>query len=253
MQVNREQAQLILAACRPGEEDRSDPQVAEAFAELQRDPQLARWYAEERAFDEAIAGHLAAMPAPFGLKTRILANVGTGGKESKLRWAAFIATAAAAVLLLAQLVVLNRGSSTPPAKLADFREEMISFVRLQPPLDMQSTSLKPIQQWLTQTGAPPAEHIPPRLAVLETMGCRVLSFRSHKVTLVCFCHGKDNKDIAHLFIIDSAALPKVKSGEPPVFAKWGDWMTATWTEDDRVYTLAAQANQAVLEQFLPGA
>jgi hypothetical protein len=251
--VNREQAQLILAACRPGDVDRFDPQVAEAFAEVERDQELARWYAEERAFDQAIADHLAAMPAPFGLKTRLLANAGTDGKESKLRWAALIAITAAVVLLLGQLVVLNRDSSPPAAKLTDFREEMISFVRLQPPLDMQSTSLKPIQQWLAQTGAPPAEDVPPQLAALETMGCRVLSFRGHKVTLVCFCHGKDYQDIAHLFIVESAALPQMERNEPPVFAKWGDWMTATWTHDGRVYMIAVRGDREAVKTYLPSA
>jgi hypothetical protein len=83
------------------------------------------------------------------------------------------------------------------------------------------------------------------------MGCRVLSFRGHKVTLLCFCHGKDNKDIAHLFIVERAALPEMKRDEPPVFAKWGGWMTATWTEHGRVYMIAVRGDREAVETYLP--
>src|ERR1041385_6888235 len=81
--MNEQEARLILQACRPGDLDHSDPQIAEALGEVERNPELARWFAEEQAFDRAMAAHLQAVPAPFGLKTRILAQ-GIDRKSTRL-------------------------------------------------------------------------------------------------------------------------------------------------------------------------
>ena len=76
--MNEQEARLILQAYRPGA-DPDDPEVAAALQEAARNPELARWFAEEQAFDRAIAAHLGNVPAPFGLKTRILAQLGSAG------------------------------------------------------------------------------------------------------------------------------------------------------------------------------
>ena len=72
--MTEQEARFILQSYRPGGEDKDDPQFAEALREAERNPELARWLAEEQAFDCAVAAQLAALPAPFGLKTRILAQ-----------------------------------------------------------------------------------------------------------------------------------------------------------------------------------
>jgi hypothetical protein len=252
--MKREEAQLILAACGPGEPDMLDPQVAAAFAEMERDPELARWFEEERVFDQTMSDHLAAVSAPLGLKTRILANAKPARKDWKLGWAAVIAAGVAAIALLAQLVLVNRSTPKPVATLAEFREEMISFVRVGFTLDMTNPKLEPVQRWLAQqTGSPPAENVPARLAQKETVGCRILSFRGHKVSLVCFWRDKAKDEVAHLFIVDQAALPQMKAEANPRFAKVGGWMTASWIQDGRVYTLALQGDEKTIRKFLPGA
>src|SRR2546430_2450839 len=105
--MTREQAKQILAAYRPDDRDKSDPAFAEALQETQRDEELARWFAQERAFDSAIAARLDAIPAPFGLKTRILANA-PASRSRQWGWAAALASAAAALFLLAQVIGLYR-------------------------------------------------------------------------------------------------------------------------------------------------
>ncbi len=72
--MDEKRARLILESYRPGVDDPGDPPVAEALQEVAANPGLAEWFAEEQAFDRAIAAHLEAVPAPFGLKTRILAS-----------------------------------------------------------------------------------------------------------------------------------------------------------------------------------
>jgi hypothetical protein len=252
--MTTEEAQLILAACGPGEPDPADPEVAAALAQVQRDPQLARWFEEERAFDQAVANHLAAVSAPLGLKTRILANVEPAGKRSKLGWAAVIVTGVAALFFIAQIFFLNQSAPEPKATLADFQEEMIGFARRGFTLEFKTENLEPIQHWLArQTDSPVAVDVPARLARYKTVGCRILSFHGHKVSLICFWRDKANQDVAHLFVIDRAALPEMKMEGHPRIAKVGGWMTASWVKNGRVYTLALQGDEETIRQLLPRA
>src|SRR5256885_15392838 len=102
MRMNEQEARLILQAYRPGAQDQSDPRFAEALQEAARNPQLARWFAEEQAFDQAIAAQLAALPAPFGLKTRILAQSRAPTRSWGSSWAIRLAAFAAVLFFLAK-------------------------------------------------------------------------------------------------------------------------------------------------------
>lgn len=248
--MNEQEARLILRACRPGEADRSDPEIAEALRQMEQTPELARWFAEEQAFDRAMAAHLAGIPAPFGLKTRILAQAAAPATSRGSRWLIGLAGVAALLFLFAQVAAFWRNAVPALATSPDYSSEMVSFIKLDPPLEMASPDLDAIKGWLAQKNAAPM-NVPPRLAALTPAGCRVLSFRGHDVTLICF-HGKDGK-LAHLFVVDRSALPKLKPGDAPVFDGKGDWTTATWVEGDRVYMIAAQGDRATLQSFLPDA
>jgi hypothetical protein len=248
--MDEQEARLILQAYRPGAQDQSDPHFAEALQEAARNPQLARWFAEEQAFDQAMAAHLAAVPAPFGLKTRILAQATAPAGARTSRWLIGLAGAVALLFLLAQVVSLWRHPAPASAALPDYARAMVGFIQQGPPLDMESDNLGTIKNWLAQKEASPVE-IPPALAALAPVGCRVFSFRGHKVTLICFERGDDR--VAHLFVVDRAAMPLMKSGAPPVFADFGDWTTASWVENDRVYMIAVQGDRAAVQHYLPNA
>lgn len=248
--MTKEEAKKILAAYRSSDRDRLESYFAEALEETERDAELAQWFAEEREFDRAIAGHLKSIPVPFGLKTRILANI-RSHTRTKSRWVvALLATGAAAVLLLlAQIIGASRASGGHSGSVSDYEQEMMSFVKLAPPLEMESLEIGPIKQWIVQRKAPLAE-IPPGIASVETMGCRVLSFRGYPVTLICFCHGQT---VAHLLIVDRAALPALKPGKPPVLASKEQWTTATWADQHYVCMIAVHDGPAAARRYLPHA
>ena len=246
--MNEQEARLILQAYRPGAGP-DDPEVAAALQEAARNPELARWFAEEQAFDRAIAAHLENVPAPFGLKTRILAQLGSPAAPHRWSWAVKLAGVVALLFLITQLVSLFR-PPVPGAQVSNYAREMVSFVRLGGTLDMESDKLGQIEEWLSKKEASP-RFVPPRLAGLQPLGCRLLSFGGQTVTLICF--KRDNDRLAHLFVVDRAALPQMKSGAPPVFTDVGDWMTASWVENDRVYMIAVQGDRAAVQQYLPSA
>ena len=247
--MTKEEAKKILAVYRPGDQDRLDSYFAEALQETERDAELKRWFAEEREFDRAVAGHVNEVPVPFGLKTRILANM-SPRTNRKPSWVAALATTATAVVLLfvlAQFIGNWRGSDQHSASLSDYEQEMMSFIKLPPPLEMESLQIGPIKQWIVERKAPLAD-IPPGIAAVETMGCRILYFRGYPVTLICFCHGQT---VAHLLMVDRAALRGVKPANPPVVKSQGEWTTATWADQRYAYMIAVHDNAAAAQKYLP--
>ncbi len=249
--MDEQEARLILQAYRPGDQDREDPQFAQALQETSRQPHLAQWFAEERAFDQAIATHLAAVPAPFGLKTRILAQSKAPARSWKVRWAIGLAALAAVLFLLAQVFDLGQRALPATAALPDYAHRMVGFVQVPPTLEMESGDLGAIKDWLSKRKATTPAEIPARLAALEPLGCRVLSYHGHDVTLVCF--RREGSQLAHLFVVDRDALPTLAPGAAPVFAGSGEWTTASWAEKDRVYTIAVQGDRAAVQRYLPDA
>ncbi|MEO6971128.1 MAG: hypothetical protein ABI217_09570 [Chthoniobacterales bacterium] len=249
--MNEQEARLILQACRPGEADRSDPEIAAALRELERNPELARWFAEEQAFDLALAAHLATIPAPFGLKTRLLAQAAAPATARGSRWLIGLAGMAALFFLFAQVAAFWRHPGPAASNmLPGYSSEMVSFIKLDPPLELMNPDLGAIKGWLAEKEALRPD-VPLQLAALPSVGCRILSFRGHKVTLICF--RRAGGGLAHLFVVDRAALPGLKSGARPVFQAEGEWTTASWAEGDRVYMIAAQGDRATVQSYLPDA
>lgn len=248
--MNEQEARLILQSYRPGVEDPSDPQFAEALRMATENPELARWWEEEQAFDREMVAHLEAVPAPFGLKTRILARATAPATSGFARWVVGLAGAAALLFLLAQVADVWRNAAPEASTLPGYASEMVSFVKLPPSLEMESADLGAIKGWLAQKEAV-APDVPQNLAALQPVGCRVLSFRGHDVTLICF--HREGGRLAHLFVVDRAALLRVKPGAAVVFRREGEWTTATWAEKDRVYMIAVQGDEAAAQSYLPRA
>ena len=249
--MDEQQARLILQAYRPGGEDKGDPHFDEALQEAARNPALARWFAEEQAFDRAMAAHLGSVPAPFGLRTRILAQAAPPATCPETRVGRLVWPALSRSFFCSRKSLVCGAVSRPRrTRCPDFAREMVSFIRLDPPLEMESHDLGAIKNWLDKKDAAPMD-IPPRLAALQPAGCRVLSFRGHDVTLICF--HRDGDRLAHLFVVDRAALPKLKPGAGPIFSSEGEWTTATWAEKDRAYMIAVQGDRDAVQRYLPDA
>lgn len=244
--MNREEARQILALWRNSERDRLDPFFAEALKLAEGDAELARWFADEQEFDRAFAAKLTATALPADLHKRVRA-VSHLRIDQRFLWFRRVTLAAAAVLVLALLfaTTLRRGAS-----LDDFRSEMISFVKLTPPLELESADLERIEKWIGDANAPSptTSAIPTGLNALDPAGCRVLFYRGHKVTLICFKRG--NGKLAHLLVIDRAALPRLPRKSAPTFATEGEWMTAAWQDGNNAYVLAAQGDRELLERYL---
>jgi hypothetical protein len=247
--MNKDEIRKILALVRLGGQDADDPLIASAKESAQRDPELAQWFEEQQEFDRKFAEAIGEIPIPAGLQTRIMSIARERIRQRSL-WPRRIGRAAAAIAVLAVLFSSWRGLFQPAVSVADFRSEMVSFIRLTPSLDLESHELKRIQTWLSRTDAPAEVSIPSGLSALEAVGCRTLFFRGQKVTLICF--RRSGTRLAHLLVLDHLALRSLRADGAPIFAQDGEWMTAAWRKKGRTYLLAAQGDRALLERYLQG-
>jgi hypothetical protein len=83
-EMRNECAKFLLSAYRPNGADARDPVFKEALEQVQRDPVLARWFREQRDFDEMISAKLRLVEPPAGLET-VTFVAGTSGRIYKNR------------------------------------------------------------------------------------------------------------------------------------------------------------------------
>jgi len=243
--MDKRQARLLLSIHRPGEKT-DDPRVAEAEAMAAADPELASWWSEDQELDDVIATKLAAVPVPGDLRTRLVKTHSIQLPLSRWSWRNPALFVAAAIILVATFFGWWRESVKPRTSLADYRDEMVSFIRIDPPLELETNDFSRIKNFLQKPGAPSEADVPPALQRLPLLGCRTLRFRGHDVALICF--KQEDGRVAHLLVIDRPALPELK-GERQ-YATVGEWTTVAWATGDRAYLLAVQGDRNAAEQLM---
>src|SRR6185369_7847394 len=72
--MNRDEAKKILLLYRPGRAEERDAEIGQALEQVERDPDLRRWFEQTSRFHEAFAEKLQQIPVPAELKEAILAK-----------------------------------------------------------------------------------------------------------------------------------------------------------------------------------
>jgi len=246
--MDKSEIRAILSAYRAGEPETQDPRFAQARAEAEADPELAQWWAEQQELDRVISAKLLSVEVPRELKTQL--TVWEKRSVQRSNWNRGIMLAAASIVALAVLFGSWRGPFQPAVSLADYRDEMVSFVKLDPPLELESSQLPRLTAFLEENGAPSGLNIPQGLQQMDAAGCRKLRFRGHDVALICFKRD-DNGKLVHLFVVDRKAVAKLRGTRAdPQFAEQGEWMTATWVDGEHAYLFAAKGTRPPVEKFL---
>ncbi len=247
--MNNEEAKLILQAYRPGGQDANDPRFREALEQAQRDPELARWFANEQALDSRISGKLkASLATPAHLKAQLLAQRKI--VQSTVWWKQPVwQLAAAACLALLVTVAAVWFTSGRSEGFAKYRTAMTEFAgnKLDRP-DLMSRDVTEVRRWLAQKESHGDLVLPVGLNGRPSLGCRLLDWKGHKVSLVCF--ELENKQVAHLLVVDSSAFRDAPT-ESPVFNQVGNVATASWSRGGKTYIVASQeASQTELMKLL---
>ena len=235
--MNRDEAKQILALYRPNTADSEDPPIAAALDLARHDLELDLWLQQHLQFQETMRRKLRQIEVPAALKARIL------GANKVVRPAAWWSRASTTWLAAAAALVLLLGLAAlwlPPApsnRLANFQERMVGFVLRGYFMQWRTAQMADLRASLAAHGGPADYRVPAGLAGLQLTGGGVLHWHSHPVSMVCFDRG--DGQMLFLFITARSALRDPPPAQKPVLTQVHELTTASWSEGNQAYLLAA--------------
>ncbi len=244
--MNAREAKEILLLYRRETEDVADSRLEEALALVRQDSELGRWFEEHLAFQQTVREKLRAIPAPAELRERLLAERKVVRPPAWWQRAPVWAAAAAVALLIGLTIWWSQ--PRVPDQFADFRSRMVrSAVREYQRMDIVTNNMAPVRRYMAQRGAPADYVVPPGLDRLQLTGAKLVRWRNHPVSMVCFDRG--DKEMLFLFVLERdtvADAPNLK----PIMDKVKKYMTASWSEGDNTYLLAGPDEPGFVHKYL---
>ncbi|MGI8437157.1 MAG: hypothetical protein ACR2NX_09675 [Chthoniobacterales bacterium] len=247
--MNRDEAQNLLSAYRPGGEDVSDHYFADALAEAEHDPVLAEWFTEQQRFDAAMSDALGAVSVPKQLRAQIFAGRRTQPTPAWSFSRAALAIAAGFVLLAAVGFWFLRAPG-----LDQWQSDALAIVPTLgtsvQPFDHKDPDAAVLQKWLAQKDRPSPSAIPVNLEALPALGCKTFASDGMQVSIICF--KLPGGELVHLVVADGGKLSRPPPGQPRFVSREG-WHTASWSANGRAYMLATKGSESELRDVLPSA
>ena len=242
--MTRDEAREILETVRPAGPVEGEPRVAEALRVASQDPALTLLLERQRALDGALADGLRSIPIPAGLRDGILAERKIIRPHFWQDWRTAAPAAAAIILLfVGGVAAINRGSNG----FAAFRTELVAESWSgDPHLDLESTDLGRVRQWLARTNVASDFKLPEALSEVRVHGARVFEADGRKVALICLADGARH---FHLFVLDRPDFSDLPAAGIPDFEKCGAWKTTSWRQGNHVYVLTGMNYPAFVSKF----
>lgn len=243
--MDSERAREILACYRPGHDDPTDPEFAEALAHARRDPRLGRWLEQQLALDATMCAQLREVPVPPDLRRNILARYPTAPVVAPPRrrpgWRALAAPVAVAAAIAGLWITTRRPT------FEAYRQHVAGLVMRDYEMSIKSKDLDEIRSYLAAQGSPSDYTLTPAMQRLDAEGGSAIGWRGRKVSLICL-EGPSDRDL-FLFVVARSAFPDAPTAATPQFARVGDMTTATWSVDDELYLLAGRGDAEFLRRF----
>lgn len=235
--MTRDEARFILAAYRPNGGDASDPALAGALNQAGLDPALERWFERSRAFDSAVAGKLAAITPPPGLREAILAGarMSRAPLPPRSRWARpqrWVALAAAITLLFGAGVWTRARLASGPAALAEFALSDLVHGHH----GGTGAATGELERRLAVTAQPLPAEVAIDFTRLRTTGCRTLHFAGRDLLEVCFKRGGGE---FHLYVMPRNGEREFGSGSSPVLLARAEGGAAVWSDAQFDYAVVS--------------
>lgn len=247
--MTAEKAKEILLGYRPGTDDARDPEVVQALALCGTDAALAQWYREQCACRELLQAKFRNLRAPEGLAQQIVSEQRTRITLPLLRRSALVGVLACLAIAFA---VFSMWKYTKPAGNEDlsfngYRQRMVRTALRAYGMDLETNDVAQVRAYLAVRKAPADFVLPAALAQTPAVGCGVLAWQGRPVTMVCFRTGKPlevgSKSDLFLFVINGSDLQDSAEILDKSFAQVSQLATASWREGDKVYVLAAFAEE----------
>jgi len=253
--MDKNEAKLLLQACRPNGQDDALPVFAEALAMVERDPELKAWWKAQQAFDRAVSAKLKEVPLPSDLRATILAGRKIEQMTPRFHLPYWLAAAAMVMLSIGLgfhfsndlYTLAHPAPYVPPVLASAYETGVFDYLDSDSiSLAMTSPDHDQVAAWLKQRNSPTGA-IPTKMATLPSAGCQTFAVHGHTVSLICFSLADGG--YAHLFIVEKQALSD-PPGTSPEFKQVGAWSMASWSDDAHTYMLATQAGPDKLKQLL---
>jgi hypothetical protein len=241
----------MLLLYRP-DTDKDDPEFTEALQQTRNDPELKGWFEQHCAMQKALFTSFDHISVPEGLKEQILSERKAHVGPNAARKATMLVLAAVPILLLITFLVIYSG----PGRVADFptyRQMMAGKVLRYPVMDLETSDLGKIRQYLAKHGGQTDYVLPAALEKTSGTGCKIFAWRGKKVSMVCFNSGRNptpTKPDLFLFMVDRSAVQEPPSDNGPDLEMASQLATASWTNGQKTYLLAGAGDERFLREFL---
>lgn len=250
--MNRDEAKNILLLYRHGMADAEDPQIAEALAMAERDPELKDWLVVHCAREFVVREKFRRISAPAGLKEQIISE--QAAQERMRGWRKKTALAAAAlVLLMASGSLWFFSRHAPDDTLAIYQNQMAGVALRGYAMDVVTNDPAAIRAYLAKNHAPAEFVMPASLQQATLTGCAVRGWQGARVAMICFRTGHAPPEVTSdlwLFVVDRASVKKSSAETVPQFAKINRLMTATWIQGDKLYFLGTTGDEPTIQHYL---
>jgi hypothetical protein len=254
--MTNEQAKEILQLYRPGTADATDPEFAAALELCEGDSELKKWFANHCALYAALRSKFKQIPVPEGFKEQIVAERRVHMAPPLWQKAVILAGAVAVVLMVAFNLVQHHQPSEPH-DFAAYRSNMSRVANSGYGMDINSTDLDQIRMFFAQKNAIADYVVPQNLtSKAKAVGCVATTWQGKDVSMICFQSGRPlqpgHQSDLWLFISERTVAKDAPVTTAPTFAKEDKMVTASWTEGNRTYVLAAEGDEQFLGKFLSG-
>ncbi|MBV9491636.1 MAG: hypothetical protein JO069_18245, partial [Verrucomicrobia bacterium] len=179
---------------------------ADALEQARRDPQLARWFDEQRMLDQTIFQALKWVEAPVSAQQLLVGQISTAKERNPWqRWLPLLALAAL-VVISAIVLVGPLGANRPGDTLKAFQKDALALVAPEPAINLSllTPSLAATRAYIVQAHGPVAPGVPAALRAMPTAGCLVTEWHHHRLSLTCFV--MPGNRLVHLLVVPKDAL-----------------------------------------------
>lgn len=249
--MNSLEAKEILLLYRPSV-DGNDPEFSEALALTKSDPELAVWFQQHCAFQDAARSAFNDIPVPEALKEQILSECKAHLTLNSRRRALVGACAIMVIAFVGVITFRSFQAPKPDTSFASFHSRMIGMILRYPKMDIETNDLQAIRQELAKHGQTPNLAFTAPLDKTSGTGCATLTWHDKQVSMVCFNSGKNGapkKPDLFLFVIDKGALKDPPPRDPKITQVRKSLVSGSWTSGDKIYVLAALGGEDFLRQY----
>ncbi|HUA36955.1 MAG TPA: hypothetical protein VMA35_00990 [Candidatus Sulfopaludibacter sp.] len=254
--MNLDDAKNLLLLYRPGTADAADPQMADALTLVTQDAELARWFGEHCARQEALRARFREIPVPAGLKEQIVSEHAALTKMAARRRNVLVGVLAVAAIVVSLLVVSRSlvPRATNSNTLASYQNQMIAIATSGYGMAYTTNDLTQIRDFLARHRAPADYTLPPSLEKTAATGCAIENWGNGMVSMICFRTGKPlpptQPGDLWLFVVDRATVKGAPTTPSPQFIQVSQIITAVWAQGDELYMLGTEGDRQTIQKYL---